>query len=467
MNKQKNFSPIAMALILLLAAGCSGRKEDSIILRVSVDEPVLKKVGVVVDRTRNYTVDLDESGHGTVEIKGCTNIFPSIFYNSSKGAVCQMFLQGGDDVTLNITEKESRGQAVGPKKGGFSVTCNNSSSCHANSITDYLTNTPLSPFKEDYTLGLDDFIKSIEKCITDAEDLLEADERLSADKSFIKVEKKRITYAYWQFLLTYPMGRKMSEPEYEADNAFYDAVSRMYVEDKSLLWCTEYTDYMLYASRMLAQRESSEDQTLAGARFIGKNISDPVLKSRLEGIGAIDFLRYNGLKGSDEVLKVCRAYITDKETSEALDKEIERQNPLYPGHMSPEITATDINGKSYDIKSLRCGLPMYIDVWATWCGPCKQELPYMKELEEKYKGKISFVGISVDKDRDAWEERIGQGDMPGLQLHAGAEASFMESYGIQGIPRFILLDKYGRIIDPDAPRPSAKELIEKVLEELL
>ena len=91
----------------------------------------------------------------------------------------------------------------------------------------------------------------------------------------------------------------------------------------------------------------------------------------------------------------------------------------------------------------------------------------MTKLEEAYVGKdIYFVGLSCDQNKQAWEKRIQKGDMKGIQLHMGNKDEFMNKYLINGIPRFILLDRGGKIIKADAPRPSSPET-SKLIDELL
>ena len=112
------------------------------------------------------------------------------------------------------------------------------------------------------------------------------------------------------------------------------------------------------------------------------------------------------------------------------------------------------------------GKYVYIDVWATWCGPCKGELPYLKELEKKMHGKkIVFVSISCDKDKAAWEKMVKEKELGGVQLHNGGDREFMTAYNITGIPRFILLDKKGKIVNAKMTRPSNPET-EKTLNAL-
>lgn len=114
------------------------------------------------------------------------------------------------------------------------------------------------------------------------------------------------------------------------------------------------------------------------------------------------------------------------------------------------------------------GKYVYIDVWATWCAPCLQQIPYLQKLEEKYHGKnIEFVSISTDfpAQREVWQKMIAAKNMGGIQLFAGEDQSFYKAYEISGIPRFILIDPEGNIVDANAPRPSDQNLV-SLLDEL-
>jgi len=112
------------------------------------------------------------------------------------------------------------------------------------------------------------------------------------------------------------------------------------------------------------------------------------------------------------------------------------------------------------------GKYVYIDMWATWCNPCRRELPYLKSLEEKFSdAEIVFLGLSIDRDKAKWEEMVRSGSLVGTQLYLGSGSSFQKAYNIEGIPRFILLGKDGRIVNPDMSRPSQDETL-KTLESL-
>jgi len=109
------------------------------------------------------------------------------------------------------------------------------------------------------------------------------------------------------------------------------------------------------------------------------------------------------------------------------------------------------------------GKYVYIDIWATWCGPCKYEIPFLKDIEKEYHGKnIAFVSISIDipKDYESWRKMISEKELGGIQLIADNnwKSEFVQNYKINGIPRFILIDLQGKVVSADAPRPSDDKL---------
>jgi thiol-disulfide isomerase/thioredoxin len=138
------------------------------------------------------------------------------------------------------------------------------------------------------------------------------------------------------------------------------------------------------------------------------------------------------------------------------------------GDVAYNFNYPDVNGKMVSMKDLQ-GKAVFVDVWATWCGPCKKEIPALKKLEEEMRGKnIEFVSISVDeaKDKDKWLKMIKQEQLSGTQLFASGWNDVTKYYKISGIPRFMLFDKNGKIVTVDAPRPSdekLKDLLEKTL----
>jgi len=152
---------------------------------------------------------------------------------------------------------------------------------------------------------------------------------------------------------------------------------------------------------------------------------------------------------------------------------IELKTQLAQGMPSPVFeNYENYAGGNVSLKDL-AGKYVYVDVWATWCGPCKAEIPSLKKVEKAYHGKnIQFVSISIDDDRshggswdkakEDWKAMVADKELGGLQLFApeGWKSQFVVDYKINGIPRFLLIDPDGNIVTPDAPRPSSEKLIE-------
>ncbi|WP_363431329.1 TlpA family protein disulfide reductase [Chitinophaga ginsengisegetis] len=139
---------------------------------------------------------------------------------------------------------------------------------------------------------------------------------------------------------------------------------------------------------------------------------------------------------------------------------------------APDFSYEDVSGKKVSLKDLR-GKYVYIDVWATWCGPCKMEIPHLSKIEALYEHKkIRFVSLSVDKtaDKQKWKDFVQKGNLKGIQLLADKDfqSDFVQKFNINAIPRFILIGPDGKIVSADALRPSnpeLKALLDKLLTE--
>ncbi|MBK0368694.1 TlpA family protein disulfide reductase [Flavobacterium agrisoli] len=141
------------------------------------------------------------------------------------------------------------------------------------------------------------------------------------------------------------------------------------------------------------------------------------------------------------------------------------------GQLSPQFVKYENNAGGVTSLSELKGKYVYIDVWATWCGPCMAELPFLQKLEDKYREKnITFVSISVDKAsaHDKWKKMIVDKKLGGIQLIADKDfdSQFIKDYSIMAIPRFILLDPNGNIISANAARPAEEDKIVKLFSEL-
>ena len=122
-----------------------------------------------------------------------------------------------------------------------------------------------------------------------------------------------------------------------------------------------------------------------------------------------------------------------------------------------DFTYENTSGEDVSLSSFKGSL-VYVDVWATWCGPCKAEIPYLKTLEQDYhEQNIVFLSVSVDTNKDEWLKMVKDEELGGIQLWADGWSQITKDYAIFGIPRFMLFSKDGKVIKNDAPRPSSEE----------
>jgi thiol-disulfide isomerase/thioredoxin len=128
------------------------------------------------------------------------------------------------------------------------------------------------------------------------------------------------------------------------------------------------------------------------------------------------------------------------------------------GKMGNDFNLRDITNDAINLKKY-LGSYVYIDVWATWCKPCKTEYPFLKQLEEKFAGHKNFnvVSISMDQNVEQWEKYVLKNKMTGAHYHTDPKSDFISFYDIGALPRFILLKPDGTIISPDTVRPSEAE----------
>ena len=152
---------------------------------------------------------------------------------------------------------------------------------------------------------------------------------------------------------------------------------------------------------------------------------------------------------------------------EAFEAEYHKVIKSMDGEQVPDIMLEQPDGKKVSIQSLR-GKYTYIDIWATWCGPCCKEIPFVEKLVEQMKdnSRLQFVSFSVDADREAWKAKLEKDHPAWTQFILDEQNNqiFSDALGITGIPRFVVLGPDGTIVNQEAPRPSDPGIVDYLTE---
>ncbi|MFA4871080.1 MAG: TlpA disulfide reductase family protein [Pedobacter sp.] len=202
---------------------------------------------------------------------------------------------------------------------------------------------------------------------------------------------------------------------------------------------------------------------VAMLKTVASEISDPYIKQYLLYTGTETVIKsVKSPEAKENAYNDFMAIVSNPVYKKGIEEVYTNYKNMAENAMSPDFNYTDVDGKSVSLKSLR-GKYVYIDVWATWCGPCKAEIPFLAKVEYDYKDKnIHFVSLSVDqiKDKAKWVKYVKDNKLGGIQIMADKDfnSDFVKKYNINSIPRFLLIDPAGKIVSGDAKRPSDPQL---------
>ena len=293
-------------------------------------------------------------------------------------------------------------------------------------------------------------------------------------EEFIKKQQADINYDFQNSLSKYELyhGYYANKKDYKISDTIKNALKDVdFNKLDDYIFSSYYRDLVQSNYGDIAMDLHKKDSTLPIDVAFFKAISD------IEVDEIRNNLAYNNAKfgitftdNLDDYYEMYSKVSTNEANNKKIDEDYKKLKVLSKGSPSPKFVDYENNaGGTTSLADLK-GKYVYIDVWATWCGPCIAEIPSLKKLEKEYHDKnIAFVSISIDdeKDHDKWKKMIVDKELGGTQLFADNnwDSQFVQDYMIKGIPRFILLDPEGKIINANAARPSDQKL-STILKEL-
>ncbi|WGH76917.1 TlpA disulfide reductase family protein [Tenacibaculum tangerinum] len=320
-----------------------------------------------------------------------------------------------------------------------------------------------------------------EEFLNKTEEYKEAVTELSISKQlpaeFITQEVKNIDYECLRNIYNYQdyHATLTGNKDFKVSEDFPDPLENFNYSSDS-----DYVNSYFYRAMLEAElkriatlnNKEGEDYYLTYLETVQTEVTDTIAKNDLLYSSAQNSITYaSDLK---EFYKKFMAYSTNETHKKEITKDYNLLKTTAKGQPAPKFKDyVNYDGGTTSMDDLlKDGKYLYIDVWATWCGYCKREIPLLKMLEQEYHGKnIEFVSINVDDKgkEEKWKETIQDREMTGIQLMAGdshLNLEWAQNFLIKGLPRFIIIDPEGKIVSPNAPAPSQGEKLINLFNEL-
>ncbi len=153
----------------------------------------------------------------------------------------------------------------------------------------------------------------------------------------------------------------------------------------------------------------------------------------------------------DEFLKTYKLFpkeIQNSKKGKKLKLALEKFKNSKVDSKAPLFSLKDINGDIIKLSDFQNNKYVLLDFWASWCGPCREDSPYLDEINRNFKNKgLQIIGISRDENLDSWKKAILKDNMDWINISTVENKSDIENeYFVWGIPHRVLIDKDGVII---------------------
>jgi thiol-disulfide isomerase/thioredoxin len=295
------------------------------------------------------------------------------------------------------------------------------------------------------------------------------------DAGFVRVTKANFLYEKYGLLMEYPRyhayfnqleeGPELPEGYYaflEEEGLFDDGllVSRPY-----LSFLGSYNNYFMELDKAM----ESGDRSYFQAQFdYGKKLFSGKSRDHMLAQAVISALSFAPFEEAQELTDDFFELASDPLYRDLVSGEYKTVLKTAPGNPAPDFTLADINGEEVSLSDFK-GKVVYLDFWASWCGPCMREVPYAKELKKRMAGQddLVFLYISIDTDEEAWRRTVANQEIRGVHLNVpGGRAEVPSLYNVKGVPTFYIIGRDGNIFDNRPPRPSNPLVDERLTEAL-
>lgn len=333
-------------------------------------------------------------------------------------------------------------------------------------------------FRPMYAQEPAEFTKSLNERLKKEQDFLTANKG-GLPKSIVHYWENHYKYLGYGIALSYPRTHEMIKKqsydigEIPAESyAVADAVP--IALDDRLVHISSYRNYAddIYPMKvhLIGAKDPARKQKLDSlAMLIEKNFPP----ATLEVYKAADIYRnvkYRTVAESEANLAAFKSKFPKSEYTAVVEKTIAKKKKLSAGQPAIDFDVVTPEGKRMKLSDYK-GKVVFLDFWASWCGPCIAEMPHAKKVKEHFKDNknVVFVYISIDDEEENWKKAMEKHGIEGAHGWQGSgwQGPVSTEYGVNSIPAYFLIDRKGNFALDNTPRPSQTESVIAEIEKLL
>ena len=279
--------------------------------------------------------------------------------------------------------------------------------------------------------------------------------------AFVAHYRAEITYEWAKELVSYPRSyERQNGRENEAiPDDYFDILDQVELVDETAIGTSDYRTFLSRnflrlwiewndqpaTKQMAAEERRNQFETYVPYNHAKRVLHGKVLYFFLAGEIVMDF-QY-GLFNIGE--QRWAEFLQDNpypEYTEVVEEVVREASKIKPGQPAPDFTLDDLQGQSVSLSDFK-GQAVFLDFWASWCGPCIEAVPHLKELKQQTRDqKVAFLNISLDP-ADEWHQAVDEHGLTGVHVHApgGRQSAVAQLYQVSGIPSYFLVGPDGRM----------------------